>query len=224
MTVGALSITADNVKKSGAPTAKPPAPGGFSTFFDALSSSVAQSSSHADLDAIFEAAGQKYSLSPNLLKAVAKVESNFQPNTTSTAGAMGIMQLMPGTASDLGVTDAFDPKQNIMGGAKYLRQMLNRFDGDLELALGAYNAGPGAVAKHEGVPEYSQNYVSKVLNLFDGGRITAGSVTYGGPGESAQSRAAPGNFNFNEALTQMIFTKLIEMQMNSSSDDKNKVF
>jgi len=224
MTVGALSMTADNAIINGASAVTQPAADVDSTFSDVLSSIVAQSGGKADLDTFFEAAGQKYNLPPNLLKAVAKVESNFRPNATSKAGAMGIMQLMPGTARGLGVTDAFDPEQNIMGGAKYLRQMLDRFDGDLRLALGAYNAGPGAVAKHGGVPSFSQNYVSKVLGFLDGEDITAGTVTYDGIEASGQKGTAPGSFNFSEALSQMIFTRLIEMQMNSSSDDKNKIY
>jgi len=224
MTVGALAITTDNVVTGGTPPVKQPETGETPAFSEVLSSSSALSAGRADLDTIFDAAGQRYNISPKLLKAVAKVESNFRPDVTSTAGAMGIMQLMPGTARGLGVTDAFDPEQNIMGGAKYLRQMLDRFGGDIRLALGAYNAGPGAVAKHGGVPSYSQKYVSKVLGLLDGSDISAGTVAYSGPGASDQTGTASGKFNLSETLTQMIFMKLIEMQMNSSSDDKNKVF
>jgi soluble lytic murein transglycosylase-like protein len=95
-----------------------------------------------DLDSIFEAASKKYNVPVNLLKAVAKAESNFNSHATSSCGAMGIMQLMPATAKSLGVTDAYNPEQNIMGGAKYLSQMLNQFNGNTELAVAAYNAGP----------------------------------------------------------------------------------
>ena len=123
---------------------------GISAFSDTFRSSVASSSGRADLDAIFEAAGHRYNLSPNLLKAVARVESNFRPDAISRVGAMGIMRLMPGTASYLGVTDAFNPEQNIMGGARYLREMLDRFNGDLRVALSAYNAGPGRVGRNGG--------------------------------------------------------------------------
>jgi len=224
MAVGAVSMATDNGIISGTATVTQPVTGVDSTFSEALNSSVTQSRGNADLDTIFEAAGRKYDIPPNLLKAVAKVESNLRPNVTSTAGAMGIMQLMPGTARGLGVTDAFDPEQNIMGGAKYLRQMLDRFDGDLRLALGAYNAGPGAVAKHGGVPSFSQNYVSKVLGFLDGGDITAGTVSYNGFDAFDQKGAVPESFNFGEALAQMIFAKLIEMQMNSSNDDNNRIF
>jgi len=220
MTVGIGSTNTDNVVISSTPAVRQPIASGTSTFSDALRSGSALSSGSADLDAFFEAAGQRYNIPPNLLKAVAKAESGFRPNVTSKAGAMGIMQLMPGTARGLGVADAFDPEQNIMGGAKYLRQMLDRFDGDIRLALGAYNAGPGAVAKHGGVPSFSQNYVSKVLGYFNGGDIAAGTVAYGGA-SLPDSRGDPsGYFNVTKAFTQMLFVKIIEMQMNLSGDKK----
>jgi len=221
MTVGEVSLYSDNAVTSSDSAVSRPVTDGALAFSDTLRSRTAIDSGSADLDAIFEIAGQRYNLSPNLLKAVAKAESNFRPNVISKAGAMGIMQLMPGTARGLGVTDAFDPEQNIMGGAKYLRQMLDRFDGDISLALGAYNAGPGAVAKHGGVPSYSQKYVSKVLGYFSGGDITAGSVTYNG---SEGAGPASGSFDFAQAMSQMVFIKLIEMQMSSSDDDNKKVF
>lgn len=117
------------------------------------------------LDQIFERASEKYNVPVTLLKAVAKAESNFNPTAESKAGAQGIMQLMPATAKNLGVTNSFDPEQNIMGGAKYLRQMLDKFDGNTELSLAAYNAGPGNVLKYNGIPPFNetQNYVTKVM-------------------------------------------------------------
>ncbi|SHH58831.1 Transglycosylase SLT domain-containing protein [Sporobacter termitidis DSM 10068] len=155
-----------------------------------------------DLDALFNSASEKYGVPVNLLKAVAKAESGFNPKATSPAGAMGIMQLMPGTATGLGVTDAYDPAQNIMGGAKYLSQLLSRFGGDTTLAVAAYNAGPGAVSKYGGVPPYNetQSYVRRVMGYL-GQDITAGTVpvTSASPALSQLSGLA-GNDNLGAIL------------------------
>lgn len=116
------------------------------------------------MDDIFQKASDTYGVPVNLLKAMAKQESNFDPNATSHCGAQGVMQLMPATAASLGVTDAYDPEQNIMGGAKYISQLLAKYNGDVSLALAAYNAGSGNVAKYGGIPPFkeTQNYVAKV--------------------------------------------------------------
>lgn len=121
------------------------------------------------LDNIFQEASNKHGVSVSLLKAVAKAESNFNANAQSHAGAQGIMQLMPSTSKSLGVTDPFDAYQNIMGGAKLLSQFINKYDGNISLALAAYNAGPGNVAKYGGIPPFkeTQNYVKKVLGYCD---------------------------------------------------------
>ncbi|TQI67965.1 lytic transglycosylase domain-containing protein [Clostridium sp. KNHs216] len=126
------------------------------------------------MDDIFQTAAQKYNLPVNLLKAVAKVESGFDADAVSSCGAQGVMQLMPGTAASLGVENPLDAEQNIMGGAKYLSQMLDRYDGDTKLALAAYNAGSGNVAKYGGIPPFkeTQAYISKVLNEA-GGDVSA---------------------------------------------------
>ena len=115
-------------------------------------------------DHLIVAAAQRHGIDPALLKGLIRAESNFDPTVTSPAGAAGLVQLMPGTAAALGVTDRFDPAQSIDAGARYLRQQLDAFGGDVTLALAAYNAGPGAVRRHGGVPPYAetQAYVQKV--------------------------------------------------------------
>ena len=117
-------------------------------------------------DAIAEAASL-YRLDPHLIRAIIRAESAFNPFAVSRAGAQGLMQLMPAVAEELNVLDPFDPRQNIFGGARYLRWLLDRNDGNLDLAVASYNAGPGAVARYNGIPPYreTRNYVKKV-NLF----------------------------------------------------------
>lgn len=122
-----------------------------------------------------QAAAQKHGVDPALLTALVRQESNFNPTAGSPAGARGLTQLMPGTAASLGVTDVTDPVQALDGGAKYLKQQLDAFNGDERLALAAYNAGPGAVQKFGGIPPYAetQNYVKKVLAYAEEYRAAA---------------------------------------------------
>ena len=123
------------------------------------------------LEDMFNEAASVYNIDVNFLKAVAKLESDFNPDSVSSAGAVGIMQLMPATAKGLGVEDIYDPYQNIMGGAKYLSDMLGRFGGDYELAYAAYNAGPGAVSRAGGIPQNGETpkAVALVMNYYNSG-------------------------------------------------------
>jgi transglycosylase-like protein with SLT domain len=121
-----------------------------------------------DVRVLARAAAERYGLDPGLVLAVVAVESNFEARAVSKKGAQGLMQLMPGTADDLGVADALDPATNLDGGARYLQALLRLYKGDLRKALAAYNAGPGAVARHGGVPPYreTQDYVRKVMKQY----------------------------------------------------------
>lgn len=133
------------------------------------------------MDEIFDQAAKKYNVPVELLKAIGKAESDFNPNAVSRCGAQGVMQLMPATAKSLGVTDSFDPEQNIMGGSKYIADLLKKYDGDTRLALAAYNAGSGNVKKYGGIPPFkeTQNYVKKVMKFIGEGdiQITSNGTT-----------------------------------------------
>lgn len=139
---------------------------GFSVFVSRIR--VPRSIDKGDAQALIQRAAGIVGLSPELLEAVARAESDYRHDTVSRAGAIGIMQLMPGTAAALGV-DPYDPWQNVLGGARYLKDLLRRYGGRLDLALAAYNAGPGAVARHNGIPPYPETstYVSRVLKALE---------------------------------------------------------
>jgi Transglycosylase SLT domain len=127
----------------------------------------------ADIDSAIEQAAARHNVDPNLVRAVVKVESNFNPNAVSRKGAMGLMQLMPSTARQLKVKNPFDPEQNVDAGVRQLKQLLESYGGDVKLTLAAYNAGAGAVARSSGVPHYAetQNYVRRITNLYYGGSV-----------------------------------------------------
>lgn len=130
--------------------------------------SSASSTSSSDIIKMIQLAAKKQGVDPKLAQAIARAESDYSPSVVSSAGAVGVMQLMPETAAGLGVSDINDPRQNIDGGVRYLKQMLTTFNGDVSMAVAAYNAGPQAVKNYNGVPPYSetQSYVQKVLSYY----------------------------------------------------------
>ncbi|KAI4448708.1 Membrane-bound lytic murein transglycosylase F [Eubacterium plexicaudatum ASF492] len=197
------------------------------------------------LEQIFQKASDTYHVSKDLLKAMAKAESNFRADATSHCGAMGIMQLMPGTAASLGVTDAYNPEQNIMGGAQYISRLLEKYNGNLSYAVAAYNAGSGNVDKYGGIPPFNetQNYVVKVLRyLEEGVTIPNSSVTGTGTDaasvwSSSQTAGTSGNtlqkimnqyFDYDDYLeflqlfTRVIYEKLTGEAVESQQSDNDE--
>jgi soluble lytic murein transglycosylase-like protein len=139
---------------------------------------------------LIDQAAKKYGVDPALIAAVMETESKFNPDAVSGAGARGLMQLMPATARGLGVADASDPLQNVLGGTKLLGQLTEKYKGNLELALAAYNAGSGAVDKHGGIPPYGETrkYVPLVLSAYERFRAQAGTPAPAAPGVAATGR------------------------------------
>ena len=156
-----------------------------------------------NLNEMFSEASRKYGISEKLLKAVAKAESNFNPSATSKAGAAGVMQLMPSTARSLGVSDPYDARSNIMGGAKYLRENLDRYNGNVEFALAAYNAGPNNVQKYGGIPPFKETreYVAKIMNYMGEEESALNAPSYSRSEPVSFMNAFSTSFSSQEALS-----------------------
>jgi hypothetical protein len=154
-------------------------------------------SGDCDLDWIIFHAGEKQGVDPRFIHAVIKQESKYDPKAVSHVGAQGLMQMMPATAKRFGLKDPFDAAANVAAGTKYLKWLLNRFDGDVSLALAGYNAGEGAVDKYKGVPPYgeTQNYVKKIVSNYgktyhpvlppDDAKLAFHLLSYESPGSSS---------------------------------------
>ncbi|MGN0435112.1 MAG: lytic transglycosylase domain-containing protein [Wujia sp.] len=174
------------------------------------------------LDDIFKEAAEKYDVSYDLLKAIGYHESRFQADATSKVGAMGIMQLMPQTAEALGVTDAYDPYQNIMGAAKLLKKLSDMYDGNQNLMLAAYSAGTGNVAKYDGIPPFkeTQNFVSDIAALLNQDIDVSGvTVTVNGSNSIDTSVTAKTIYSgITGAVTSTDITKLTESDKTSENE------
>jgi soluble lytic murein transglycosylase-like protein len=144
-----------------------------------------------DIQELVNAASERHLVDADLIASVIHAESNFDPRAQSPKGALGLMQLMPGTAAQLGVQDAFQPEANIEAGSRYLRDLLLRYNGDVAKALAAYNAGPQRVDQYRGVPPYSEThaYVARVIRDFNRKKLTARAVS--APPSTARSPRAP---------------------------------
>ena len=134
-----------------------------------LKSKIDLKAQSSNVEEIIETISEKYGIDSDFIKAIIKQESGFNTRATSKKGAMGLMQLMPKTAESLGVLDAYNPSQNIEGGVKYLKGLLDKYDNNKELALAAYNAGPGAVKKYGGIPPYKEtkNYINAIMGTYN---------------------------------------------------------
>lgn len=209
---------------------------GSGSFASALKSAAAKISGEQTLEGAFERASQSYGVPENLLKAVAKAESGFRSDAVSSCGAQGVMQLMPSTAKSLGVSDSFDAEQNIMGGAKYLSSLLQKYGGDAKLAVAAYNAGSGNVDKYGGVPPFQEtkNYVEKVLS-YAGQDLTvpsgsAGEETGAGAVSAPESGSEIQAASFTEEdygrlvqfLTQALLTRSMALSEQSEEEQQSE--
>lgn len=157
--------------------------------------------SSAEIDKAIDEAARKHNVDANLVRALIKQESNFNPSAVSNKGAMGLMQLMPSTARQLGVTNPFDPQQNVDAGVRHLKGLLDNYNGDVRLGLAAYNAGEGAVNRHNGVPPYreTQNYVRRITE--------SAGVSSSGPRSPGASYAPVKTYRDKDGVVTMTNTE-----------------
>lgn len=186
--------------------------------------------SDGTLASIFDKASKTYGVSLSLLTAMAKQESNFQADATSKSGAMGIMQLMPATAAHFGCTNPYDPEQNIMAGAKYISELLDKYDGNVSLALAAYNAGSGSVDKYGGIPPFTetQNYVAKITAYMEEGVTLPDGTAVSGSSDSnfaSSLLSRLGSDGFEEILNKIFsyddylkFMNLLLKELSNAAD------
>lgn len=233
MTINPISSTDNNINASTSVSST----SGTSEFSSYLNKD-------ATLDEYFTKASETYGVPKALLEAITMQESSFNPNATSRCGAQGLMQLMPATAASLGVTNAYDPEQNIMGGSKYISQLIQEYNGDIPLALAAYNAGSNNVKKYGGVPPFkeTQDYVVKVMGYYTNGVEVPNTVFHssGAPANiepAIESPTNPGSSIADKALSDVfdkffsyedylrfltMYTKQIEERNEQTEKEKEK--
>ena len=197
-----------------------------SLFDDLLSKETAKLNDQGktyDLNAIFKEAAETYGVSEELLKAIGYHESGFNNESTSSSGAMGIMQLMPQTAQGLGVNDAYDPYENIMGAAKLLNGLSNLYNGDVSLMLAGYNAGAGNVAKYGGIPPFAetQRYVAKVMETLNSGGVTnmPDTISYNSNMKITNDAATINENNAKQANDLNALVSNLNVEANKDLDD-----
>lgn len=211
--LAAQSMHADSQFQSFLETAIDTIAGSSRNYDGNYSSSTGSINVPAELEDYFDEASRTYDVDKRLILAVARTESNFTPGATSSHGAMGVMQLMPGTARELGVSDAYDPYENIMGGTKLLRMLLEKYKGDRPKALAAYNAGSNKVDEYGGVPPANQKYVDTVMGFYSDGFNTRSKEGY------QDSYAADRVSNTNGTLAGNLKNAFSKFPEHSTYDD-----
>lgn len=204
----------------------------LNTAIDALSGQLSSKdvAPNQQLDRIFDEAAEKFDVDKQLLLAVARTESNFRASATSDSGAMGIMQLMPETAEEMGVEDAYDPYDNIMGGARLLSILMDRYGGDKSLALAAYNAGGNAVDSYGGVPPENQGYVDKVMSYYAGGIQISDEVSDNWKAANRSNATAESlktafsKFPEHQSYDAFLHELSNEMQQNGQASDADQAY
>ena len=176
----------------------------FSSAPQATAASPANPASPQTLDQVITTTSQRHRIDPDLISSVIHAESNFNPRAVSNKGAQGLMQIMPQTASQLGLKDAFDPKDNVEGGTRYLRELLERYNFDLIKALAAYNAGPRRVEQYRGVPPYQETraYVARIVRDFNRKKLAQQKLQKQAAKKKPSSKSAAPSQKPTQALAQ----------------------
>src|SRR5689334_2397016 len=197
---GYIEIPTDQIERFEKDTAPPPAQPVYTQLAPRVAPQKQEALTRDALNQVVSGAGERHQIDPDFISSVIRAESGFHQNAVSRKGALGLMQLMPGTAADMGITNPFDPRSNVEGGTKYLRDLLVKYNFDVNKALAAYNAGPKRVDQYHGIPPYyeTQAYISRIIKDFNRQKIaespalakTAGATKPKTPAKATASSAA----------------------------------